>query len=606
MEITCPRCLSLHEIEPPPSARARGPRSLKFRCSHCGHTFSVDPEAPRESSTPPPLGEKPAGETILLVQVAGQIWSVPDMASLHRWILERRLDRDTLVSKHGLRWVRAGDRDDLAVFFSASDALSFQERNLRTEVPAHEDEIIVDAPEADGSDTTSVDGIGLSLGARMPVATGPGPAVGGARRGLADVMMDLDGVDDTQEQTVLTGGGLDETPIDRVPASFDRAESVAERTERMPHGNSVRSIPLPTGVSTVTPGPAPAGSAALGLPAFGNAAFGNPAFGDPAFADPAFADPAFGTPAPAVLPGPSVVPPSPLRAMTLPPSAAHASPVRPRGGAGGPSVGPAQLPSTLVPPSSAPVDPSASQSFFFEGAPPSSPQPRRDVFDDPPSSVSGTNWALWGGLAAVAAMSVLAFTLWKGQGGGPPAAADLNGTVAAAASAPPSTVGAGAAESAVEVPVATVPERVVGAGGAAVKAPEAAVPAPLVAAIAPVAPVAPVAKAAPRRDAGSAKAPSSQGAATSTTGGSPKKLVEQGWKAVEAGDYTKAHGLFERALQGGSAADALFGRGYANEKLGDGVSASNDYCRALKGAAVSIDMQREIEGGLRRLGHSCS
>lgn len=616
MEITCPRCQSLHEIEPPPSARARGPRSLKFRCSHCGHTFSVDPEAPKESTSPPPLGEKPSGESIQLVQVAGQIWSVPDMAALHQWILERRLDRDALVSKHGLRWVRAGEREDLAVFFSASDALSFQERNLRTEMPPHDEEIVVDAPEADDADGSDATSVG------MPVATGPGPAVGGYPRGLGTVMMDFDGGDDTQEQTVRSDG-LDETPIERVPASFDRAEPVSERTERMPPGTAARDIPLPAGISTVTPGPAPAGSAALGTPAHVGPIQGGPVHGGPA----------------AVLPGPSVIAPAPLRVV---PSTANHGPaplaVTPAAPGGGPSVGRA-IPPTLVPPPAppavAPVNPNSSQAFFLDGAPvsPAAPStPRRDVFEDPPSSVSsGVNWPLWGGLAGVAAVAILAFAMWNGRG-----AASLAGTAAPV----PAPLDAGAPAGAGTAAPAATPELSAG-GTAAVEVPvgagsatgtegpasaSSASAAPAIAAPASSVPAAPaVAKASePSAGAGAgavkapaasstaapkgpatAKAPASSSGSAST-GGSPKKLVEQGWKAVEAGDYTKAHGLFDRALQGGTGADALFGRGYANEKLGDGVSATDDYCRALNGGAVSIDMQREIEGGLRRLGRSCS
>ncbi|MES2643094.1 MAG: hypothetical protein V4850_26665 [Myxococcota bacterium] len=618
MEITCPRCHSEHEIEPPPSARARGPRSLKFRCSHCGHTFSVDPEAPKESTSPPPLGEKPAGESIQLVQVAGQIWSVPDMAALHQWILERRLDRDALVSKHGLRWVRAGERDDLAMFFSASDALSFQERNLRTEMPPHDDEIVVDAPEADeadGFDATTFDAASFDAtsidanasaqqGGGMPVATGPGPAVGGYPRGLGTVMMDFDGGDDTQEQTVQTGG-LDETPIDGIPASFDRAEA-AERTERLPPTSGVRDIPLPMGVSTVTPGPAPAGSAAVGIPPH---APGTPTHGMPPLA---------------VLPGPAVVASAPLRVVS--------SPV-----GGGPSVGPGPAPhagpqvaspaaSKPVAPGFAPAAPgaasNASQTFFLDGAPGSPTPPRRDVFDDPPAA-SGINWVLWGGLAAVAAAAVLAVVMWTGRGADPrgvdPRGGDPTGTARTAETPPPlaaatlpgagevpgapdvagaqaTAAGASGTASATPAVVPPVAASASGAGAGSVKAPASTV-AP--AASRPAAPQAPAQKAA-------AAQPAAAQTSAASTGGSPKKLVEQGWKAVEAGDYTKAHGLFDRALQGGTGADALFGRGYANEKLGDTNSASDDYCRALSGSAVTIDMQREIEGGLRRLGRTCS
>ncbi|MFN7147605.1 MAG: zinc-ribbon domain-containing protein, partial [Myxococcota bacterium] len=219
MEITCPRCQSLHEIEPPVSARARPARSLKFRCSHCGHTFAVDAVTPApEDAGPPPLDAAPDAEPIRLVQVAGKTWAVPDLAALHRWVLERRIDRESLVSHHGLRWTRAGEREDLAVFFSAADALSFQERNLRTEIPGPPDEeIIVDAGEADEP--------------AMPVSVGPDPF--GRRMDVDPLVMDFNETrEDTAEQTVHSMG-VDEAPIPAVPAGFDRVD-VADRTERLP------------------------------------------------------------------------------------------------------------------------------------------------------------------------------------------------------------------------------------------------------------------------------------------------------------------------------------------------------------------------------------
>jgi formylglycine-generating enzyme required for sulfatase activity len=93
-------------------------------------------------------------------------------------------------------------------------------------------------------------------------------------------------------------------------------------------------------------------------------------------------------------------------------------------------------------------------------------------------------------------------------------------------------------------------------------------------------------------------------AAAATTVGSPKKLIGQAWKSIETGEYEKAHSLFDRALQGGPSVDALYGRGYANEKLGDAESAADDYCQAIASGAAP-ETSREIEARLRRVGRSC-
>ena len=95
-------------------------------------------------------------------------------------------------------------------------------------------------------------------------------------------------------------------------------------------------------------------------------------------------------------------------------------------------------------------------------------------------------------------------------------------------------------------------------------------------------------------------------AAAPASGGNARTLTDAGWKAIDGGDVTGAHGLFARALQKDpGSAWALYGRGYANEKLGDTVSASADYCAARGRSGADTELQRELDGGLRRLGAGC-
>jgi type IV secretory pathway VirB10-like protein len=142
-------------------------------------------------------------------------------------------------------------------------------------------------------------------------------------------------------------------------------------------------------------------------------------------------------------------------------------------------------------------------------------------------------------------------------------------------------------------------------------APEA--PATPVAAPSPVPPVAPAAaeppkpvaepsKPAPTRDA--AAASSSTKSARTTSSAPPQRLLSEGWKAVEKGDFEAARDRFSLALQGKASAGALYGRGYANEKLGRTAEAGADYCRALT-LDADLELSREIQSGLRRIGHSC-
>jgi hypothetical protein len=64
--------------------------------------------------TPPPRGE---GDYVLL-QV-GEMFDVADLATVQRWVIERRVDADDHLSFRAGPWQRAGDLEALAVFFEA-------------------------------------------------------------------------------------------------------------------------------------------------------------------------------------------------------------------------------------------------------------------------------------------------------------------------------------------------------------------------------------------------------------------------------------------------------------------------------------------------------
>ncbi|MBM4393882.1 MAG: hypothetical protein FJ090_22370, partial [Deltaproteobacteria bacterium] len=113
MEVVCPRCHERHVVDAPSSVRMRT-RPMRFRCSECGHTFPLLGEggAPLPPALlpvePPPRGAGDArpvapGEPVEMLRVGGDVYSVPDLASLQRWILEGRVARTDHVSQHGMR-----------------------------------------------------------------------------------------------------------------------------------------------------------------------------------------------------------------------------------------------------------------------------------------------------------------------------------------------------------------------------------------------------------------------------------------------------------------------------------------------------------------------
>ena len=126
------------------------------------------------------------------------------------------------------------------------------------------------------------------------------------------------------------------------------------------------------------------------------------------------------------------------------------------------------------------------------------------------------------------------------------------------------------------------------------------------------APVAPAAPALPETAAPPPTKPASATASPATKSTKPPSqpsggsLTKQGWNAVNGNDYKKAYDFFDRAVQQRSnSAEALYGRGYASEKLGDKTSAKSDYCSSLSGSGAS-DVAAEVNGRLRALGLSCS
>lgn len=562
MEISCPRCQSLHEIEPPASVRARGPRSLKFRCSHCGHTFTVDP-APLSNLEPAqsPTLPGPMAEPIQKVRFGGQEWSVPDGAALVRAILDGRIDREAQVSNHGLRWVRAGDREDLRIFFEAFDAVSFQQRNLRTEMPAEaDDEIIVDVGDGDEAPP-------IPPGVPAVMVGIPGAPL--ERLDLDTVVMDFANRDDTQEQTV-SSLGVDEAPIPDVPAGFDVLEEPRRPVAAPGPGLPVEAGPRGPELAPAAPNPEPPVALPRPIPT------GLPTRGPAVLAPPA--------PPPSI--PPTLVPAdaAPLTRLPDPPVVRS------------PEVLPESRPAVPVQRSRpAPVGPPSPQVLpDFDGAPSAR---AHDVFEDEVEPQRG-NTGLWLAALLLGLAAVIAGGWWvvSSRGGETPE------KPVASAELPAPPVETPPAEAAVAPPVAPAVET---PAAPPVEAPVAAAPV-----AAPPAPP-PEAKPVKAPETRTTKPPEARTEAKPTekppeAKPSSKKLVSEAWKAVDAGDFQKAHGLFDRAFESTNSATALYGRGYANEKLGDKVSAADDYCHALAVGGLDVDMTREVEGGLRRVGRTCN
>lgn len=234
------------------------------------------------------------------------------------------------------------------------------------------------------------------------------------------------------------------------------------------------------------------------------------------------------------------------------------------------------------------------------------PPPVFEPFDDEPPPPSDNRvagiLAVVGGVVVIGIIATLGwhFTHTPAE---PPAAKQ---ELAATPPAPEPVVAPVEAAPPVDAALAGVPTELDAALAGVPTEPVAAVaPTPVAEAPKPVVeapkPVAEAPKPAPKPTAVAAPPP------TTTSAGplSANEAVKKGWSLANKGKYSEAFDVFSKALQRNrSNGDLLYGRGYANEKLGDDVSAAADYCDAKK-AAISEDIRRELDGALGRLHRTC-
>ena len=82
---------------------------LSLQCSECNQVFGVLPTQ----------GPPAAASTWQVRLLSGAIYEPGDLATLQRWIIERRLGRDDLLTQDGSTWQRLGNIPDLGPFFAA-------------------------------------------------------------------------------------------------------------------------------------------------------------------------------------------------------------------------------------------------------------------------------------------------------------------------------------------------------------------------------------------------------------------------------------------------------------------------------------------------------
>lgn len=562
----------------------------------------------------------PMGEAIRLIQQQAQIFEVPDMGTLYRWILEHRLSRTDLFSVHGMRWQAVGDRPDLERFFAAAEALkgrpqpSVSRWDNMDVVPMEETpstvEHLLHAPRSALPEPKSQSGIipldpgdrasnsGLRA-ERAPAGGMFGPPPTPQRRSpLEEQAVEIE-MDSASEHgvtpqpsgqfglSVATGAAASTSAkppesrrIDVFPDVPDAGDTSS--TFAMDPASSAGDIDgnrqemsfdagFPdSGDSNSVVASESASSAGIDTDETHEAFFS----GDQRMIDTPVSTDSLQPVGKARPPVIQLRPPRRRRdeqdeeTMEAPSNSDLKTAADTRGD------------SSRTPPAPDPVfGPTPRVSIT-----PNTPPPRREVEEEPEEGPRGTPFWVWGVvMGSVLFITVLAVFAWSTlnpkQAPTPVNKVEVKTPEVApeaAPSAPATPAPAPAATPEAPAPVAPKAE------------PPKPKPAP------PVTPAAPVTTPAPKA------APTTTPPPTSG-----RALVKQGWAMVEK-DPAKARDLFGRAVQANPGnAEAVYGRGYAAAKMGDSAGARSDLCQAQR-LNTDPELGAEIQAGLRRVGGACN
>jgi hypothetical protein len=613
--IECEHCKSGYELELPPAALAAG-RSVKFRCQSCGHSFhvvkdgeavsssvrSARPDEASEASQPEPAKPESASIQHVLLRQDGVSYHVPDVATLQRWIVERRVLPTDELDFGGGQWVEAGKRPDLAPFFAIVDEVESVTRKL-----------------ADVETGAPADLHALEPALSEPVADDDGPL-----SAEGDVAQDAPIESDVDESVVSE-------PADAVPPGVARA-SVADSPDAPPaRVDPSEDVDSPAEADELSPADGGAPSASTEEPPVAEPVR-KPYSQGVRDKMPLRPSPLFGSDAWPEIDAPS----SPLsKAMVselaVPIHDPDAPADDPKADDGGLNWADKLFEEAPLP--KAQADGSVfdeldsddetveanrlmqEQSDFLEVGSPSGgdaggeeagwfavEQGRVDDDDDEDiqfKSGSSSSGAWWFALVILFVLGVL---IWQGSG----SSLDVTSLQT------PGGAGSGAIELATGGKPKAGSEDGDPSGDAEPSSASAADPSGSPATGDAAAPPAGTEAGTAEKPAEGAAAEKSDAAAAGPASKQPSPpktaaaVTQRGWRAVDRKRYAEAEQHFNSALKLRAAyAPATYGLGYVAHRRGDANGAKVQFCKALSNAGSDVDLKREIEAGLRKMNASC-
>jgi outer membrane biosynthesis protein TonB len=614
VKIQCENCSVEHELEPPAWVASSG-RPFRFRCSSCGHSQMVataTPAAPRpppdEPSTAPntdhPLFSQvvhnptlmpasshttdspeensdsassgapnnPDGSPPVYLKQEGKVYLVRDWATVQRWIMERRVEREDLVSEGGVRWEPIGTRPELGSFFAAVEQLEAVEQTTTTTATAAPTPTPAPAaqppppfasasnpfpfgdPEADESESPTSRFARLdddTEGVPMGLPPLPTDEVGGQGAGEYPDLPNI-------RKSALAAPSPTPDEVMRGSASPAQTPRMAAAT---PRAAPVPTIPPPA----LAPTPAPT--------------------------------PRVDTPHPKP---PTWMPPKPARSEQVPPSMVQTMPMTPSPipTAPAPAVTPHEEDKELA------EDP-------FHGFKKAPAPATHDEWGDPVPVRGGLPpWllpmvALVTVIFAVVIIGGIAIATLNGPKHPDIAHADEGGLQGVLPQPPPITPQPPLPPVVLPptITVPTTPPPVTTPPVDATQPPTDATPPVADSHPPPVVPDEPPTRTNPTNPP---TPPPATPKPPAPKVESASALIDKGWAAVDRGSLGSAASAFEKALaQAPGNADAQYGYGYVLLKQGDTDGAKTHLCKALSSAGASSDVARDVNGLLAGNGLSC-